>query len=50
MICPMVEESEMIEAENVVDYTEKLRRNLPPSICVDYLPGQMKAKEKNEIM
>ena len=50
VICPMVEESEMIEAENVVDYTEKLRRNLPPSICVEYLHGKMKAKEKNEIM
>ena len=26
VICPMVEESEMLEAENVTDYTEKLRR------------------------
>ena len=50
VICPMVEESEMIEAENVVDYTEKLRHNLPPCICVEYLHGKMKAKEKNEIM
>ena len=50
VICPMVEESELIEAENVVDYTEKLRRNLPSCICVEYLHGKMKAKEKNEIM
>lgn len=50
VICPMVEESEMIEAENVVDYTEKLRQNLPSYIQVEYLHGKMKAKEKNEIM
>lgn len=50
VICPMVEESEAIEAENVTDYTERLRRSLPREICVEYLHGKMKAKEKNEIM
>ena len=32
VICPMVEESEMIEAENVLDYTKILRKNLPASV------------------
>lgn len=50
VICPMVEESETMEAENVIDYTEKLKQNLPPFIVVEYLHGKMKAKEKNEIM
>lgn len=50
VICPMVEESETMEAENVIDYTEKLKANLPPFVVVDYLHGKMKAKEKNEIM
>lgn len=50
VICPMVEESEGMEAENVVDYTKKLRQVLPSSICVEALHGQMKAKEKNQIM
>lgn len=50
IICPMVEESEAIEAENVIDYAENLRRQLPPSIRVEYLHGKMKAGEKNEIM
>lgn len=50
VICPMVEESEMIEAENVLDYTKILRKELPESICVEYLHGKMKAKEKNQIM
>ncbi|WP_434311378.1 ATP-dependent DNA helicase RecG [Hominifimenecus sp. rT4P-3] len=50
VICPMVEESEGLDAENVIDYTEKLRAALPPAIHVDYLHGKMKAKEKNERM
>ncbi|MBQ1240693.1 MAG: ATP-dependent DNA helicase RecG, partial [Lachnospiraceae bacterium] len=49
VICPMVEESEMIEAENVLDYTKVLRENLP-GIRVEYLHGKMKPKEKNAIM
>lgn len=50
VICPMVEESEAIEAENVIEYTEKLREALSPSITVEYLHGKMKGAEKNEIM
>ena len=49
VICPMVEESEMIEAENVLDYTKALRENLP-GIRVEYRHGKMKGKEKNKIM
>ncbi len=50
VICPMVEASEMIEAENVLDYTKLLRRELPSDIVVEYLHGKMKGKEKNHIM
>jgi ATP-dependent DNA helicase RecG len=50
VICPMVEESEMIEAENVLDYTKLLKKTLPPEITVEYLHGKMKPKEKNQIM
>ena len=50
VICPMVEESEAVEAENVVEYTEILRRELPENITVEYLHGKMKPSEKNEIM
>lgn len=50
VICPMVEESEMIEAENVLDYTKLLRQKLPEAITVEYLHGKMKGKEKNQIM
>jgi ATP-dependent DNA helicase RecG len=50
VICPMVEESEEIEAENVIDYTELLREALNPDISVEYLHGKMKPREKNDIM
>ena len=50
VICPMVEESEMIEAENVLDYTKILKKELPPYVNVEYLHGKMKGKEKNKIM
>lgn len=50
VICPMVDESEVIEAENVIEYTEKLKEALPANIRVEYLHGKMKPKEKNEIM
>ena len=50
VICPMVEASEMLEAENVVDYTKTLREHLSGDIRVEYLHGKMKAKEKNRLM
>lgn len=50
VICPMVEESEGMEGENVIDYAETLQNIFPPSIVVGILHGQLKPKEKNQIM
>lgn len=53
VICPMVEESEEIEAENVTDYTEELRAQLQarlPGICVESLHGKMKSADKQAVM
>ena len=50
VICPMVEESEGMDAENVIDYTQKLKENLPSDIQIEYLHGKMKPKEKNRVM
>lgn len=50
VICPMVEDSENIEAENVIDYAKKLSGELLDDIKVEYLHGKMKASQKNEIM
>lgn len=49
VICPMIEENEKMEVENVLDYTEKLKGALPECkiACVH---GKMKAAEKQEIM
>lgn len=50
VICPMVEESEMVQAENVIAYTDTLKRQLRKEIVIEYLHGAMKHKEKNRIM
>lgn len=50
VICPMVEESEEIEAENVIEYSEVLKEALSKQITVEYLHGKQKPKDKNEIM
>ena len=50
VICPMVEESEGLDAENVTDYARKLQEVLPGEIKVEILHGKMKPKEKNRIM
>ncbi len=50
IICPMVEESENMEVENVTDYTNMLETTMAPSIRIKALHGKMKASLKNEIM
>lgn len=50
VICPMVEEGEMEGLENVVEYSEKLRSDLPSDIQVAYLHGKMRPAEKTRIM
>ncbi len=50
VICPMVEESEEVEAENVIEYTERLHEALQPSVKVEFLHGKMKPKDKNDVM
>lgn len=50
VICPMVEEGELEEAENVMEYAQKLRAALPSSLVIEPLHGKMKPAEKNRIM
>ena len=50
VICPMVEEGETPDAENVTAYTEKLREALPPYINVEMLHGKMRPKDKEQRM
>lgn len=50
VICPMVEENENMEAENVTDYAQTLREEMSTKIRIKVLHGKMKPAQKNEIM
>ena len=50
IICPMVEASENMEAENVIEYQERLKDIFPDSVHITYLHGKMSPDEKNVIM
>lgn len=50
VICPMVEEGESQELEDVGTYTKKLQGALPASVRVEALHGRMRPVEKTRIM
>ena len=50
IICPMVEASENMSAENVIEYQENIREYFPDKVRIAYLHGKMTADEKNTIM
>lgn len=50
VICPLVEETEGMEGENVIDYCKKLQDVFPSEIQIAFLHGKMKNEEKNKIM
>ena len=51
VICPMIEESEELDASNVTDYAQMLSEVFKEKgITVGCLHGRMKAKEKEEVL
>ena len=50
VICPMIEENEKMDLENVEEYARMLSQALSPSITVEALNGHMRPAEKNDIM
>lgn len=50
VICPLVEESENMEGENVTDYSKRIAAELPEDIRVGVLHGKMKNDKKNQVM
>ncbi|MDQ3043999.1 MAG: ATP-dependent DNA helicase RecG, partial [Chloroflexota bacterium] len=50
VICPLVEESESIEAKAAVAEAERLQHDVFPDLRVALLHGRMSAKEKDAIM
>ena len=50
VICPMIEESDNLELENVLGYSQTLQEHLGEEIEVAFLHGKMKQEQKDEIM
>lgn len=50
VVCPQVEEGELEDVENVVEYAGKLKAALPASVQIAYLHGKMHPSDKNRIM
>lgn len=50
IVCPLVEESETMEAKSAVKYAEKLKKEAFSQFRVGILHGRMKGKEKEIVM
>ncbi len=50
IICPLVEASETTEAQNVTDYSKKLKSYFNDKYEIGVLHGKMKPAEKNQVM
>ena len=50
IICPLVEASETTEAQNVTDYSKKLKEYFNDAYEIGVLHGKMKPTEKNQVM
>ena len=50
VVCPLVEESEGMEGENVLDYAQHLKTYFNGRFAVGILHGRMKPEEKNKVM
>ncbi|MBR2916178.1 MAG: ATP-dependent DNA helicase RecG [Clostridia bacterium] len=50
IVCPLVEESELMTAKAAVEYAENLRNGYFKNYSIDVLHGKMKAKEKDAVM
>ena len=50
IICPLVEASETTEAQNVTDYSKKLKEYFEDQYKIGVLHGKMKPAEKNQVM
>ncbi|HEX9077043.1 MAG TPA: ATP-dependent DNA helicase RecG [Anaerolineae bacterium] len=50
VICPLIEESEAIDAKAAVEEYEHLRKTVYPDLRVGLIHGKLKAAEKEEVM
>ncbi len=49
-VCPLVDESDKIEAKNVKEEFDRIANDIFPNRRVEFLHGKMRPKEKDEIM
>lgn len=50
VICPLVEESETIEAKAAVEEAQRLKEQVFPDLRIDVVHGKMASKKKDEVM
>lgn len=50
IVCPMIEENDSTDVENVTDYLELLKERLGDTCSISSLHGRMKPEEKNHVM
>lgn len=50
IVCPLVEETEEIDAKAVIELADKYKNEIFKNYRVEYIYGKMKPKEKDEIM
>lgn len=50
IVCPLVEESEEIDAKSVLELSDKYKNEIFKNLKVEYIYGKMKPKEKEQIM
>ena len=50
IVCPLVEESELMTAKAAVEYAESLKTGYFKNYNIDVIHGKMKAKEKDAVM
>ena len=50
IVCPLVEESEVLEVQSATEVYEELSSEMFPDLRLGILHGKMKSKEKDEIM
>ena len=49
VVCPLVDESEVLDLKNAVNFAENLRKEMP-DVTVGLVHGKMKEEEKNKVM
>lgn len=50
IVCPLVEESELMDLKSVTDYAKSLQEEVFPELTVAFLHGKMKPSEKDAVM